>query len=222
MTSTDPKPTHHVKLIGVFVLGILIPLLAAAMPWLMERVFPQNSITYTFQGPISGDKFVALELKIENNGRKVEQDIEAYIPANIFKSAEIEKDKSGLVKMIEKSPNVIMESNAPSAKMVFDEKNIVVKIDSIKPEEKVSIKIFIYGGSALVFESELRRARITSQDILAKYASPSDIEIYIYKVGTWLLILYFVVTLAYSFYYEKIMSREEKEKRLLQQIDRLM
>lgn len=221
MNNTNFKPDSHVKLIGVFVLGVLIPLLAAAMPWLMDRIFPQSSITFNFQGPISAEKFVALELTIANNGRKAEQNIEAYIPARIFKFTEVEKDKNGIAKFVEKSPDIVMESNAPSAKLISDENNIIVKIDSLKPEETVSIKIFVYGGGTIILKNELQNARITSQDVLAKYAGASEIEIYIFKVGTWLLILFIVLILAYSFYYEKLMSRETKEKYLLQQIDKL-
>jgi len=221
MTNTDAKPASHMKLIGVFVLGILIPLLAAAMPWLMDRLFPQSSLTYTFQGPISAEKFVALELTIENNGRKAEQNIEAYIPAHTYKITELEKDKNGASKIVEKSPDIVMESNAPSAKMTSDENNIVIKIDSLKPEEKASVKIFVYGGRTLIFEHQLKSARITSQEVLAKYAGPTDIEIYIYKIGTWLFILFILFVLSYGFYYEKLMSREAKEKYLLQQIDKL-
>lgn len=221
MANTNNQSTSHAKLIGVFVLGIMIPLLAAVMPWLMDRIFPQNSLTYTFQGPISAEKFIALELFIENNGTKAEQNIEAFIPAKIIKTADYEVAKNGTIKTVEKMPDIVMESNSPTAKLSHDENNIIIKIDSLKPEEKASVKLFIYGGRALIFESELKNSRITSQDVLAKYGAPSEIELYIYKAGTWLFILFILFVILYGFYYEKLMPREAKEKYLLQQIDKL-
>lgn len=199
----------------------MIPLLAAVMPWLMDRAFPQNSLTYTFQGPISAEKFIALELDIENSGRKAEQNIEAFIPARIYKSVDIETMKDGSAKLVEKLPDIVMESNSPTTKISNDEKNIIVRIDSLKPEEKASVKIFVHGGSVSIFEHELKSTRVTSQDVLAKYDGPSDVELYIYKAGSWLLILLLLFLIIYSFYYEKLMSREAKEKYLLEQIDKL-
>jgi len=221
MTENTSYSVSHAKLIGVLVLGVMIPLLAAVMPWLMDRVFPNNSLIYTFRGPISAEKFIALELIIENSGRKAEKNIEAFIPATIYKSVDIEKMNDGSAKLVEKSPDIVMESNSPTAKISNDEKSIIVKIDSLKPEEKASVKIFIYGSRVLIFEHELKSIRITSQDVMAKFDGLSDFELYMYKASAWLLILIILFLITYSFYYEKLMSREAKEKYLLELIDKL-
>lgn len=220
MPEQNSSQTSIAKYLGIFIIGVMVPLAATIMPWAIERVFPPDVLTFSFNGPISAKKFVALEFIITNRGSKVEKNIEARIPVIMYNKSEIKHLKNGTIKVIEKSPEIIMESSVPSTKISRADKMLILKINSLKPTEKAKIKLLIYNGDALIFDNELEKTRVTSENVLGQYDGISEIEQYVYKAGTWLFIFLFLLLIIYSIYYEYFMSREKKEKYLLDQIDK--
>ncbi|KHG34759.1 hypothetical protein [Sulfurospirillum sp. MES] len=214
----------NIKFLSGIIIGILIPLLASVMPWLINRIFPDNALIYSFQGPISVKNSLSLEFLIENRGNKAEEKIEAWIPIKIYSTTKTERDKDGKINIIEVKPKILMESDSPLTKLEERKDDLLLTIDSIKPKEKVSIKLFIYNESGSIYLSSysLERVRVTSKDVLAVYDNgPSKEVLYMYKIATWILIFIIILFFSYAIYYENIMPREKKEKYLLDQIDKL-
>lgn len=218
---SESGSASHWKLVSFLLAGILIPLAASAMPWLLDNVFNKNSLKYTYQGPITIPGATAYSIVVENSGRKTEEDIEIWLPLREGIYFEDELQKNGETKLIQKPVKVVTQTSIPILSSEQKAGERVFKLKSLRPNENIEITVFTIGGMDFLSKYQLEKLRVTSTDTIGVSAQPDDAIILLYKAAFWLLISLLVLGVLWGFYYENLMSREKKEKYLLEQIDKL-
>lgn len=215
--------TSHWKLISFLLAGILIPLAAAAVPWLLERIAPGDNLTYTFIGPIESASgvAVAVAITVTNEGRTPQTNVEVWVPLRLNPAIETRTKRDGSIDLVETKQQVIFEASSPYTSVKEDGDHHVVKFASLRPKEAIDISAFVVGKHAHIYEYELERLRIVSDSAVAVNTKPSDEEFLFYRAGTWLFIFLFALGFFWSLYYEFLMPFAKKEKYLLDQIDKL-
>lgn len=132
--------------------------------------------------------------------------------------------KSGVIKQTETKPLINVEVSVPSSQAASakDPTVCIVTIPSLRPSEVASVQVLASGGDiGYLSDFQLGQLRIVSNDTVATLSEPNDDLAFLYKIGTWLFLIFFLVLFAYSVYFEHFMPHEKKEKYLLQQIDKL-
>ena len=221
MSERTTESTSHWKLISFLLAGILIPLVAASLPWVLENLFPRASLSYSIQGPITSENTAAFEIRIKNDGRSTEENIEVWVPLQLISSLVRESQKDGTVRLVDQEPRVIFESSVPAQAIEMHEGRRVLKFTSLRPGETITISGFAYGGRVLLSKYDLERLRVVSTGAVGVNDTPSDLLFLLYRTGAWVLVALVLAGFAYSIYYEYFMPLAKKEKYLLEQIDKL-
>lgn len=212
------------KMLSILLVGIMIPLLAAAVPWLLDRALKAHDLEYTYSGPVMTKGGFAYSLIIRNNGEQPEQNVQLWLPVPATPTRGYDVQKNGTLKTTETPPTVNIDVSVPSSQKLSDKDPSVrlVSIPSLRPDEAASIQVLAAGGDiGYLSDFQLQQIRIVSNDTVGILDQPSDEFAFLYKIGTWLFLIFFVFMGCYSFYYEYFMPRAKKEKYLLQQIDKL-
>jgi hypothetical protein len=213
--------TSYWKLISFLLAGILIPLIAASIPWLLEHFSPKDSLTYTYNGPIKTKQSIALSITVINQGSETQENIEVWIPLHIMSSINTKKNGDGTIEIIKKKPDIFLETSLPSKLSEQRENKYFVEFESLRPNETVNITIFVNADSILLFESELKKMRVVSRNSIAVSEQTNEMTYELYKAGSFILIFLIIIGFIWSIYYEYFMPFEKKEKYLLKQIDEL-
>lgn len=216
--------TSQWKMLSILLLGILIPLLAAAVPWLLDRVSKAHDLEYTYSGPVVTKGGFAYSLFVRNNGQQPEQDVQLWLPVPATPSRDYDVQKNGILKTTETPPIVNIDVSVPSTQKPSskDPGVRVVSIPSLRPGETTSVQVLAAGGDiGYLSEFQLKQIRIVSNDTVGTLDEPSDEFAFLYKMGTWLFLIFFAFMGCYSIYFEYFMPHARKEKYLLQQIDKL-
>ena len=212
------------KLLNVLLLGMLIPMLAAAIPWFLDRASAKHDLEYTYAGPIVTKNGFAYNVTVQNNGSKPEEDVKVWIPVPVsahidYAFPEGKPPQKNIVK-----PLVNIETNITSTheQSNQDNKKEVISVPELRPNEKMLISVLASGGDVgYINEFELSQLRLVSRDTLGTLNAPDDELNFLYKMGTWLFIVFIVFILGVATYYEYLIPYEKKEKDLLKQIDKL-
>ena len=216
--------TSQWKIVNILLLGVLIPLVAAAVPWVLERVSLPHDLQYTFSGPVVTKQGFAYALEVENKGKQPEDDLEIWLPVPASSRFDYDVQKDGRMVKSETKPLIQVEVSIPSTKKVNKENEgiLVVQIPSLRPSEKVSISVLAAGGEiGYLTDFQLNQLRIVSKDTIGKLNKPDEDLEFFYKMGSWLFVIFFLFLISYGVYYEYWMPHEKKEKYLLGQIDKL-
>lgn len=219
MSNTDSGTGSHWKAISFLLVGILIPLATAALPWLLENVFVGDSLKYSFQGPVVSKEDLAFEISVQNEGRKTQNDVEVWIPLRIIKSFSAEA-KDG-ARLIDKGPQITIDSSVPPDQVEELDERRVLKFSALRPNESLTISVFVLGGGALLSSYDLEKLRVVSSETVGVYLRPSEEIFFLYRTGAWLLVAFVLAVISYGIYYDYFMPLAKKEKYLMEQIDKL-
>lgn len=66
-------------------IGILIPIIAALIPYTIKLVFPEHQLEYEITGPITASQISAMGLLINNKGEKTEKNIKIWIESDFVR-----------------------------------------------------------------------------------------------------------------------------------------
>lgn len=191
-------------------IGVLIPLLAALIPYGYKYLFPEYNLTFTLDNQVQVQNFNALQITVANNGEKLEKNVEVILKKNGLEI--FSKDKAELKPLV----NVL-----PDKDYKFEEgsSSYILNFGNLRPREKFSVSILGEGIAAPRFYEQ--SVSVRSEDNIAKMDKPSEFLQIAYPVTFWsfLLILAFgVIGGIYQDYFE---SKEKREARLLKEIDKL-
>ena len=96
MSGEKNKKPHQLTLpsstIVAFLVGVVIPLLAAAIPPTIEYFHTRNDFTYFREDPVFFKGRVAYSLQVSNQGRVVERDVQVWLAASKDDEVIIEAD----------------------------------------------------------------------------------------------------------------------------------
>lgn len=206
--------------IGIFI-ALLSGAMSAGMPYLIKIIFPPHSLQYSFQGPISTKNSMSFSITINNVGQKPEQSIEVWLPLLLMEMPEL---SSGIFS----KPKVEIKTSIPASitRKKDDEMEWIVKFNRLRPEEKMTISVFMTGAGATssINAIDLDNLRIVSKETIAQFEGDEldkKLKLNIYQFTTWLLVFLFLFVLAYGFYYEKLAPKEKKIRVLRDQLNKL-
>lgn len=218
------QSTSQWNILNALLLGVLIPLAAATVPWLLERSTLPHDLQYKFSGPVSTKEGFAYLVALANEGRLTEENLEVWLPVPASSDIHYDYKKDGQIVTSETKPVVQVEVNVPSSQKAADKDPtmIVIEIPMLRPGENASISVLAAGGRiGFLSEYHLKQLRVVSKEAIGNLDEPSEELAFLYKVGSWMFILFFILMVTYSIYFEHFMSNEKKEKYLLGQIDKL-
>ncbi len=221
MTEEKLNPASNAKIFSWILVGVMVPLVAAAMPWLIETIVPSKELLFTFQGPIESSEAIALSIVVQNNGKELEEDIEVWIPMSTISRLEVITTTSGQVKTKDVEPTVAIDTDVPNTIEIKDSNTRIVRIKSLRSHESARITVFVYGGKAIISKYDLENMRVVSKQTVGLFDGQNELKEYMYKVGTWLFAAFFLIGFAWSVYYEWLMPKHKKEEYLMKQIEKL-
>lgn len=218
------QSTSQWKIVNVLLLGVLIPIIAAAVPWILDRMSLPHDLKYTVSGPVTTKVGFAYSVRVNNNGKQPENDVEIWLPVPATARVSYDFQKNGKLETLEEKPIVQVDVSVPSTKRVNtdDKQVLIIDIPSLRPNEQAEISVLAAGGYiGYLTDFQLERLRIVSKESIGKHDEPNKELEFFYKIGSWLFLFFFVFLIGYGIYYEYIMPHEKKEKYLLEQIDKL-
>jgi hypothetical protein len=184
------------------VTGVMIPLLALALPHVIEFISPKAALVYQAVGPIQIDGTKVFSLIVRNDGKAVEKNVEMWLPTKL------EKSKSKLTSSI---PVTTRD----------DGKTTVVSLGDLRPSEKVEVSVLVEDTYFFLSEYNMKGLRIVSTDQLAAWGGRSDEWDFIYRAGFWAFLLILLLAIVLGIYQEHFMSRATREKMILKEMDKL-
>jgi hypothetical protein len=209
------------KLLSFLLAGVLIPIVAALLPWAIENWIPKHSLTFSYVGPIQGDGAVALELKVKNEGKEPQRNLEVWVPLRISSIPVPELTPAGEIEFREQKANVILESTIAPSSQKSDDKRQILYFDLLRPNEELNIKFFVVGNGVLLFDHELERTRVVSDGAMAELDMPSEELNFLFKSASVVLLALILFLLAFSIYYESFYPKEKKREDLRKQLEKL-
>lgn len=184
------------------VTGVMIPLLALALPYVIEFISPKAVLVYQATGPIQIDGTKVFSLIVRNDGKAVEKNVEIGLPTKL------EKGKSKLASSI---PVTTRD----------DGKTTVVSLGDLRPSEKVEVSVLVEDTYFFLSEYSMKGLRIVSTEHLAAWDGSSDEWDFIYRAGFWAFLLILLLAIVLGIYQEHFMSRDTREKMILKEMDKL-
>lgn len=209
------------KLLSFLLAGVLIPIVASLLPWAIENWIPKHSLTFSFVGPIQGEDAVAVELRIKNEGKEPQRNLEVWVPLRVSSIGVPEVKRDGTVEFTEEKASVILDSSITPSSQKSDDKHQILYFDLLRPNEELEMKLFVVGDGVLLFNHELERTRIVSDGAMAELDMPSEELNFLYKVGSILLLGFILFLLGFGIYYEAVYPKEKKIEDLRKQLEKL-
>ncbi|MCI2245723.1 hypothetical protein L3067_14030 [Xanthomonas sp. PPL568] len=209
------------KLISFLLAGVLIPIAASLLPWVLDHWTPENKLVYSIVGPIEAKEAKSFELRVENQGREPQSNLEIRIPLQLLPRVDTKVLPSGRVELNEKRATVILDTSSEPTKKETKDDFTVLRYEKLRPSESVYVRLFVIGEGALLSKYELERMRITSDNTLARLDVPDGDLDFLFKVGAFLFVAFAVLVIGYGLYYEKIMPIAKKRAELQKQLDKL-
>lgn len=199
-------------------IGLLIPIVAALIPYGYKYLSPEHDLVYELVGPITVKGNKALNIKITNRGEKSEKNVRVWL-----KVAQPFIDFDSIIKHEKpKDPlSYITIDTSASFKAAHENDNFVISLGDIRPEETIELSIssstLSIWGSIGVHEG----LAIKSEEHLARLDGPSEFEVIAYPFGFWMFVLLMVLILLAGIYQEYLMDPKKREEWLLREIDKL-
>jgi len=198
----DPAPKTKVGVnILLVIAGILIPIIAALIPYIIDMSRSVSDLEYDVEGPIEVADNYAFVITIENTGWEVEKGIEIWLPRK-FSSSEAVIDTPVEYKLRN-------ESN-----------NTVVIIGDIRPEETLKVGFLIRKSSFFFISYEVDKLKIISESHMAHFGGTSEGWKLIQRIGFWgfFVLLGFLLLMGI---YEIFMPKKMREKLIMDHMDKL-
>ena len=202
-------------------LGILIPILAAIIPFALSKLSPEHNLEFSLVGPISAKDVQAAEIAIVNNGGKVEKGVRIWVQAfPVFELLESLRPKGEK----KKSPVDLLLVESKSAVTVTKEgEYYIIAVGDIRPKEQVSVSIVAREVKLAIhrFSDRASGIEVKSDEHVATFTGQSFLEEFLYPFGFWMFIILMVLLLIISLYQDFFMSSKMREKLILKEIDKL-
>ncbi|WGO97844.1 hypothetical protein QFX18_17690 [Saccharophagus degradans] len=199
--SEGDKNTKKSTWLLILATGILIPIIAAVIPWALDAYQNNGSLEFSFVGPIEVEGTKVFSIQVENSGRTLEEDVKIWLPDKLEKDWKISASIAYSVKH---------ESNGS-----------VLAIGDLRPGEEAVISILSSDPFFSVHIFSLKRMKVASKDQLAEHSEPDEFIIFIYMAGFWGFVLLILLMIVVGVYMEHFEPRKAKEERLLKELDKL-
>lgn len=184
--------------------GILIPILAAIIPFGMKYISPAHRLEYMIVGPIS--------VKIQNGGERLEKNVRLSLKISYLWRLDAKRDTDSIV---------TVDAQAP-AKIEKEGDWMVISLGDLRPKESTEVSamsdqidVSIYGTT------EPSGISVKSDENLAQYNGSSELAEFIYPFGFWMFVILMVLIFIVAIYQEHFMDPKKREEMILKAIDKL-
>jgi hypothetical protein len=202
---TEQEKTQFVTGKSIYILvasGIVIPLLAIAMPYIVDYVRPETGLTYQYSGPVEINDKKAFEITVTNTGKTVEKTVEIWLP-----------DKF--------SPNEAEIQADVNYKLRVEQNTSVVSIGDLRANETISLSFLIKKQLFFIHDFQMQQLKIRSTEHIASYGGLTEGWLFFYKASFWAAIFIFAVMIGIGVYQEYFMSPKLREQLILKELDKL-
>lgn len=192
--------------------GILIPIVAALIPFGIKYVLPEHHLEYSIAGPISVKGNKALQIKIQNGGEKLEKNVRISLKVSYLWRLEDKKDPT-------KALTVDTQANHTVKK---EGDWLVVQLGDLRPGEVVDVGLLSEIIDITLYSTiEPSGIAVKSDEHLAQLKRTSELEAFMYQAGFWMFALLMVLLLAAGIYQQYFMDPKKREEMILKEIDKL-
>lgn len=210
----------RLSIISIWI-GILIPVVAAIIPFAITRLSPEHKLEFSLIGPISAKDVQAAEIAIVNNGGKVEKGVRIWVKSfPVFELPDSLRPKGEK----KKSPVDLLAVESTSTVTVTKEgEYYIIAVGDIRPKEQISVSLAARGVKLAIhrFSDSASGIEVKSDEHVATFRGQSFLEEFLYPFGFWMVIILMVLMLIIALYQEFFMSSKMREKLILKDIDKL-
>jgi len=183
-------------------IGIVIPLIAAGVPFIIEFFSPKSSLVFDAIGPIQIDDAKAFSISIRNEGKAVERSVELWLPGKL---------EQGKHKIDSSQPVTSRDEG----------KTTVLALGDLRPSEKMDIAVLVEDRLFFIWDHRVKDLRVISSESKATWGGRSDEAWFIYRAGFWAFLVILGLGIVAGLYQEHFMSRAAREKMILKEMEKL-
>jgi len=200
-----------------------MPIVAVLIPYGIRYFWPEHKLEFGLVGPISTEHFNAMQLKISNNGGKLEKDVKVWLKRPVVnaiaKSYRFYQDEDRKKFLID---SLSIASNSQCS-VTTEGDNYVISVGDIRPKETVELSIAARDVKFFVscISDRCINLVVKSDEHVAGFMGQSIFEELLYPVGFWLFVILMGFLLVIGLYQQYFMSYETREKMILEAIDKL-
>jgi hypothetical protein len=191
--------------------GILIPIIAAVIPYIVKSFLPETRLEYTITGQVSVKGTNSIGVRIQNGGERLEKNVRLAFNA------------SDLWKLNGKDAvdSITVDTQA-TTKIVKEGNWVVIYLGDLRPKEFIDVSVMSDIISITAFRViEPSGIAVKSDESLGKFNGPSEFTEFIYPFGFWMFVLLMVFVLVIAIYQQYFMDPNKREEFLLKEIDKL-
>ncbi|HMM70760.1 MAG TPA: hypothetical protein PKC22_00820 [Rhodocyclaceae bacterium] len=213
------KRDFRLNILSIWV-GILIPILAAVIPFAISKLAPDQEIQYTVTGPISVKRTAAVEVTIKNKGSKPAHGVQVWLKSSpeillpeILTRGEKKKDPLERIEVSSKVPLKIRMSGD----------YYVIEAGDLRARESLSVAVVASEGGLSIYgsKSHIDGIEVKSDENVASYEGESIFEDFLYPFGFWMFVALMVLILLAALHQEYFMDPKTREKMILKEIEKL-
>ena len=190
---SEQKKSVNIILIWV---GILIPIVAALIPYALSYVQPESKLSFRLIGPVRVKENHAFSVNISNDGKRLEKNVKVWLkaaPIPIFREERPRKPEELL--SIESKAQYSVKKEAGY---------FVISLGDLRPDEAIEVAVLSEAINLIAFGRSAYGIEVKSDEHLAILESPSDLESILYTIGFWGFIVLMVMMLVIGIYQEHI------------------
>ncbi|MFN4042672.1 hypothetical protein [Limnobacter sp.] len=213
------KREVRLSILSIWV-GILIPILAAVIPFLIQELSPEQELQFSVVGPVSVNRAEAVEIEMKNNGSKPARGVQVWLKSSPYATAPDLLAARGT----RKDPVELIEvaSKTPIKKKVNGE-FFVIEVGDLRSKESLSVSVLSRDGALSIYgtKSHVSGIEVKSDENVGSYEGDSIFEEFLYPFGFWMFVALMVLILVAALHQEYFMDSKTREKMILKEIEKL-
>jgi len=192
--------------------GILIPILAAFIPFGMKYISPEHRLEYTIVGPIAVKGTKSISVKIQNGGERLEKNVRLALRISYLGRLDANNEDHNIVAVDTQTP----------AKVEREGDWTVIYLGDLRPKESMEVSAMSEHFEVSLYRTlEPSGITIKSEENLAQYIGSSELAEYIYPFGFWMFVILMVLIFIAAIYQDRFMDPKKREELILKEIDKL-
>ena len=146
----------------------------AATPWLLNRYTGDGrSISFQVSEEITTKGGTALSVEVENDGRKVEENVEVWIPYSAGAKPALYLNTEPKLSSSSKTPSLNIDTSIKAtAKIDTEIDAAVVTVPKLRSGERMSVDVFALNNGSFIFLHEHSIQRVVSDAVQADKFEP--------------------------------------------------
>lgn len=213
------KRELRLSILSIWV-GILIPILAAVIPFAISKFAPDQELKYSLVGPITVKRVEAVEITVKNNGSKPARAVQIWLKSSPeFVLPEILSKGEKKIDLLER---IEVAAKVP-VKLKLNGDYYVIDVGDLRAKESIAIGVVSKEGGLSIYgsKSHVNGIEVKSDENVASYDGDSIFEEFLYPFGFWMFVALMGLILVAALHQEYFMDPKTREKMILKEIEKL-